>query len=189
MHCLLYVLVPPSLASTSEEARDAAYDGLMQGDFVGEGSRFSSPIADWFVIGGRWSGELVKMQLDKKLFEAFVNEYNGLDNIIPKKAKSDWKKKEAKKIFKSFFPEYKGTFPWFEERDSYNSYGHDDDAMIVTDRLWNETIADALDISDYYAGGKAIFLESEDQYNWDSGEIKKEDVVNHYWCVVIDFHI
>ena len=43
----------------SEDARNKVYGMLHNDDsFCGEGGRFGSPVCDWFVIGGRWSGEL-----------------------------------------------------------------------------------------------------------------------------------
>jgi len=38
----------------SDEARHSAYSQLMDDNsFCGDGGRFGSPLADWFVIGGR----------------------------------------------------------------------------------------------------------------------------------------
>ena len=38
-----------------------AYGRLAKDDsFCGEGGRFGSPLCDWFVIGGRWSGLLAE---------------------------------------------------------------------------------------------------------------------------------
>src|SRR5205823_12102965 len=44
-------------AASSDEAREHVYDTLMHEGFCGEG-RWGGGLADWFVIGGRWSGEL-----------------------------------------------------------------------------------------------------------------------------------
>jgi hypothetical protein len=48
---------------TSLHARKRIYEALLiDSTFVGDVGRFGSPLADWFVIGGRWSGHLLDMQ-------------------------------------------------------------------------------------------------------------------------------
>src|SRR5262249_14998085 len=62
MHYLMLITLATEPGETSEQARHRAY-GLLVDDtsFVGEGGgRFGSPLCDWFVIGGRWSGYLRK---------------------------------------------------------------------------------------------------------------------------------
>src|SRR5436190_221320 len=61
MHFRMLVTTSLPLDSTSDDARREVYSQLMADEsFCGSGGRFGSPIADWFVIGGRWSGLLAE---------------------------------------------------------------------------------------------------------------------------------
>ena len=61
MHYRMLVTVTAEPSEASVQARHRVYDLLMQDpSFCGEGGRFGSPAADWFVIGGRWSGCLAE---------------------------------------------------------------------------------------------------------------------------------
>ena len=58
MHIRLLVTFDKHHAKTSQQARDYVIDYLHTEHFCcGEG-RWARGVADWFVIGGRWSGEL-----------------------------------------------------------------------------------------------------------------------------------
>jgi hypothetical protein len=57
MHYLLFVTVSMPDSATSEDARSRVYSLLSEDQsFCGPGGRFSGPLCDGFVIGGRWSG-------------------------------------------------------------------------------------------------------------------------------------
>ena len=57
MHNRLLITFEAPAEADSAYVRDDAYDRLMNDySFCGEGGRFGSPLCDWFVIGGRWSG-------------------------------------------------------------------------------------------------------------------------------------
>src|SRR5947207_13443557 len=59
MHYRMLVTVDKEGIETSAQARLHVNQELLQDtSFCGEGGHFSAPLADWFVIGGRWSGEL-----------------------------------------------------------------------------------------------------------------------------------
>jgi len=184
MHYLLYVLTKKENSETSADARSDVYSALCDNGFTGDSSRFHSPIADWFNIGGRWSGELVKAHLDEKMLKSFNIEY---DSVVKNIASSDKKKRQAalKRLFKDFFPDFKGSIP-IERNDTQD--GYEDDAMIVDKEIWKKCLEKGLLIEDYYEGGKAIFLEGEDQYAWDDGSMMIEHVIGKYWCVIVDFH-
>src|SRR5262245_12379832 len=57
MHYRFLVTCERDVAETSVEARAYVLDTLRQEGFVGE-SRWGGGLCDWFVIGGRWSGDL-----------------------------------------------------------------------------------------------------------------------------------
>ena len=59
MHYLMLVTITMLPGETSPEARARIHSELLEdGTFCGDGGRFSVPVCDWFVIGGRWSGLL-----------------------------------------------------------------------------------------------------------------------------------
>ena len=61
MHYLMLITLTMLPGETSPQARERAYSLLLEDQsFCGDGGRFGSPICDWFVIGGRWSGCLRK---------------------------------------------------------------------------------------------------------------------------------
>ena len=57
MHYRFLVTLNKKYAETAKEARRQTEKYLDENGFVGEG-RWSRGMADWFIIGGRWSGEL-----------------------------------------------------------------------------------------------------------------------------------
>ena len=64
MHYLMLVTLAMHDGATSSNARHQAMELLLADDsFCGEGARFGSPLCDWFVIGGRWSGWLTESLL------------------------------------------------------------------------------------------------------------------------------
>ena len=76
MHHLMFVTLSLPDGDNSEDARHSAYDLLMEDDsFVGEGGRFGSPLADWFVMGGRWSGFLRTTLLGQPYKDALEHEF------------------------------------------------------------------------------------------------------------------
>ena len=60
MHNLFFVTIPKDNCETSNDAKNWADDTLNDNGFVGEGY-YSGGKADWFVIGGRWSGILTDL--------------------------------------------------------------------------------------------------------------------------------
>jgi hypothetical protein len=64
MHTRMLVTMPLSEVDTSREARQYVETWLVDEGFCGNG-RFESGYADWFVIGGRWSGSLVSDDPDR----------------------------------------------------------------------------------------------------------------------------
>jgi len=107
MHQLYFVYLEKEMKiKTSQEARNAAIENLNENNFADcDSGYFGSSKADWFVIGGRWSGILTEalgekpspdrsmryakkdqcksngykddaIKLDKKLLEAIQNKKN-----------------------------------------------------------------------------------------------------------------
>src|SRR5437773_4373193 len=86
MHTRMLVTLPLTRAKTSAGARRCVFKYLVEEGFIAEG-RFAGGCADWFVIGGRWSGCL------------------------------------------------SGSL---EERDDYADLGREDDAMVLTDEIYDK---------------------------------------------------
>jgi hypothetical protein len=137
----MYVLVPKDRAETSEEARNFVVDWLTDNGFTAEG-HFVNGIADYFVIGGRWSGKLLTL---------------------------------------------KGNPPRDVDDFSIPFEGHEDDAMIVDEELYQKVIAGNLasdDPGSLYEGGKVIDVE----YFENGKDTTPENTIDRKWIVVVDFH-
>lgn len=183
MHCRLLVLIDRESAKTSKEARQEVFQRLHDDGFAGEGTRFSSPIADWFVIGGRWSGVLTRCRLDQakvKQFEEGFGKKHGWWIGGEKRITEETRRTQAKKLFAKYFPNFKGIFPYW--RDTYKDIGYEDDAMIVTQEIWDKVIKDCdRDVNPEYHDGSAVI-------DLDNYEDVKESIIGKKWVVVVDFH-
>ena len=74
MHYQLLVTMSFADDATSAEVRRTVYDTLLaDSSFCGEGGCFGSPLCDWFVIGGRWSGLLAKASLGLEYQQAVAS--------------------------------------------------------------------------------------------------------------------
>ena len=179
MHSRLIVLT--NEGTDSHEARIYVDETLITQGFVDEG-RFTSPIADWFVIGGRFSGDLTKALLHQGQLEAFETAFEkrygswlGGENHVTEQDRF----RQSSELFKMYFPYFKGLHPFW--RDPYKPMGYEDDAMRVTDELWNSMLI-ALDkesVRSIYDGNTIVDLECD--------EIGRESSI-HKWAVVVDFH-
>lgn len=103
-------------AENSEDARDLATDFLNFNGFVGNDKKYSSGVADWFVIGGRWSGELTRIHLDKEKLKACNKEFEekygwflGGENGVTETQR----RKEYQEVFKKYFPDFRGMIAKF----------------------------------------------------------------------------
>lgn len=93
---------------------------------------------DWFVIGGRWSEELTRCQLDQKKLKRLEKKFEKNYGWWTDKTHSKEKRlRQYTKLFMEIFPEYQNIIPHC--RDEYAPLGSDDDAMIV-----NQVIYDSL---------------------------------------------
>jgi len=129
--------------------RAYAYRFLLDEGFASEG-RFSGGRADWFVIGGRWSGDLTRLHLSQRKLRACDKEFEkkygwwigGEDRVT-----DDQRKAQYAEVFRKHFPDFDGLIPAW--RDQYAEMGCDDDAMIVDDAI-SAAIKKETDGSDYF---------------------------------------
>src|SRR5262249_45758516 len=126
MHSLLYVCLPRSQARSSLQARKKVREYLTQEGFDTY-LRFSGR-CDWFVVGGRWSGQLSILRLRYEQ---------------PKQWETFWKRtrkitdEEAKPIFRELFPTFRGEAPF--GRESFGKHnGRPDDAQIMDEPLFQQ---------------------------------------------------
>jgi len=193
MHFRLFILTNKENAKTSQEARDYVYQQLENDNsFVGDGGRFSSPIADWFVVGGRWSGVLTQLLLDqdklKEYWEEFEKQQLGWTNLTDKKEEDQQRK--SQELFMEYFPNFKGEIPvWRDSTIKYLHHGSEDDAQIVTKKLW-EALNKDYEENDSHVGFIPSDPNPEDDgiCDLDYDEITKENVIGKKWIVVIDYH-
>ena len=113
---------------------------LEENSFASEGGRWNASPADWFVIGGRWSGELDKIESGiewkdmAKHLKSLLSEEE-LKNYDERFVNSSHTKTHCLELNK-WWEEKTGTdtlHPWC--RDSYNVTGHRD-SRPLTKKLW-----------------------------------------------------
>lgn len=174
MHTLYFVKLK---AENSEEARRTAYNLLEENNFA-QGF-YGSSKADWYVVGGRWSGlftnkketeELIKPLLEKELKERpdLLSYLSINSHIVSKELKDQIDAISTEKTGLVYF------------RNSYNSY--EDDAVLITkeilEKLHNEEYNN-IEIADV---NEDEYIEEE--YTCD----KLTDKNIGEWLVIIDYH-
>jgi hypothetical protein len=176
MHYVFYATFNKDDAEASEEARSNVADYLNENGFIGEG-RWSSGIADWFVIGGRWSGKLTRMLLEKEKLERVEQEFEekhgwwtgGKEHVT-----DEQRREQMKEMFDSEFPDFDGEFPYW--RNQYELMGYDDDAMILTQELYDALLKE-------YEG------EDDGEHHADLDyDTISPDMIEKKWIVVVDYH-
>lgn len=190
MHYRLLVTFDQEQADNSAEARAYVSNVLLEdGSFFG--GRFGKAHADWFVAGGRWSGALSRAtwaQAIQAEIEALEREHNvriwGVHYGDPEKQKLQEKlKAEIEALYASAIPElYQGAGLVYN-RDTYRDHGYEDDAMPVSEELYQVFLAP-------YAGADLV----TDEFQLLTFVDLDYDVVNPQfigkkWLVVVDVHI
>jgi hypothetical protein len=183
MHSRLIVLTDKRDSESSLEVRTRVVSELDEAGFCGEGNLFASYIADWFVIGGRWSGELTALRLNQEKINEYWAEFEKQKLGWTNKENSEEKQRaKAHKLFKEFFPNFEGDIPIY--RDTYAELGFDDDAQILDATLlaFLKSLKQFPDCPDDIRDGDCfVDLDEPDS------ELT-EDAIGKKWCVVVDFH-
>lgn len=198
MHYRLLVTFNKTDAETSLDAREHVKDELENdASFCGEGGRFKSPVCDWFVIGGRWSGELSETTFMKDVIKKIQELEQKKDLSIrgthygdkTKQEEQAKLKTELEKLYQEALPkEYQGKGLTFD-RDSYNHSGYEDDAMIV-----NQELYDAL-LKEFEGQDEGSTKQEYNGSTWedlhfvdlDYDPVSK-DFIGKKWIVVVDYH-
>ena len=181
MHYRFLVTFDRERAASSDEAREHVYDTLMDEGFGGEG-RWGGGLADWFVIGGRWSGELSRHSWAQEItaemadlervhhvqvWGAFYGEVQ--KQRIQRKLAADFQR-----LWDAHAPDaYKGI-PI--QRDTYQHHGYADDAMLLTQELYDALLKE-------YEGQEESDYRADLEYAPVSPAM-----VGKTWLVVVDYH-
>jgi hypothetical protein len=181
MHYRFLVTFDSKHATTSYDARRFVLDTLQDEGFCNRG-RWDGGMADWFLIGGRWSGELSRHSWGEKLYTEIAEieqehdiqlwgaHYNDslmqvLQQHLTRRVQMRWD---------NAAPEaYKGI-PI--QRDTDKDFGYEDDAMLLTQELYDALLKE-------YEGK----VESEHHADLDYEEVTPA-MVGKKWLVVVDYH-
>lgn len=163
---------------TSLDVRKYVKMYLNENGFATEGTRWSGSRGDWFVIGGRWSGELQYLALHPLLIAAF-------EETMPEHISSNKARKDLVAKFRKVFPKWIGKTLW--DRDKWSSYqklGAKDDAVLITKEFWSYFLKAALnERQDDDYEDRTIFIDNELE-----GLTKRFQWVGKAWAVIVDLH-
>jgi hypothetical protein len=178
MHFRFLVTFTSEAAKNSTEARRYAALTLDAQGFAGEYG-----LADWFVVGGRWSGEFSRHTW-AKLISAEMDALEREHGVQVSGAfyGDEEKQREQRELAGRFQAIWNAAAPCaFRgipiQRDTYKAYGYEDDAMLLSQELYNALLQE-------YAG------QHRSEYHGDlDGEDVSPEMVGRTWLVVVDYHI
>jgi hypothetical protein len=178
MHYRFLVTFESGAAKNSTQARRYAAETLDVQGFAGDYA-----MADWFVIGGRWSGTLSRHSWAKVITEqmdALEREHDV--QVWGAYYGDEEKQREQRELAERFQAMWNAAAPFaFRgipiQRDTYKLYGYEDDAMLLSEGLYNALLTE-------YAGQQR----SEYQVDLDGEDVSRE-MVGRKWLVVVDYHI
>jgi len=178
MHHLMLVTLSLAHKGTSEKARDSAHSLLSEDDsFVGEGGRFGSPLADWFVIGGRWSGFLRKTLLGQPYHDAMEQEFPFVQGYFPSSLLE-----QHKDGFDLLWRRLGGIGNHPLLRSGYDHLGANDDAMLVDPILYE------ILLKPHAGNDSTIGDEKLTDFADLDGDEADESFIGRKWLVVVDYH-
>jgi hypothetical protein len=180
MHTLLIVTVSMSYDATSEDARGHVHDLLCEDDsFCGNGGRFGSPLCDWFLVGGRWSGLLQETLFGDAYQAAFKREFpHFADDWYPRDLVE-----QHREALTRFWHRFGGQGEHPVTRHAWDITGGDDDAMPLNRRLYDHFLKEHAGFATSLPGQGAVcdFADLDD-------EPVEESFIDRKWLVVIDYH-
>lgn len=185
MHELAFALLPIEKANSSIEAREAVYNFLSADrDFISlEGYDYDEedpvPECDYFVVGGRFSGELNPQDMLDKHFEE-IRKLKGGEGI-PTVFTTEFIKANSK-VLNKMWKKIGGSYESPLTRNSYIGYGYEDDAMVIDKEIAEKMNKRLIDEPD----GSIAWDCSDDSRFYDRDNYK--DLIDKAWVVVIDYH-
>lgn len=178
MHYLMLVTIQMPLDATSDEVRDTVHQTLSNDDsFCGEGGRFGCPLADWFVIGGRWSGHLAESLIGKQFLEALKARFPDLPIDHHPASLADTHADD----FNTIWSGCGGIGPNPYSRCSYEDCGYEDDAMPLTRELYDALLAEYEGSSTDHDGNFCGYADLD-------SDVLSPDFIGQKWLVVVDYH-
>ena len=181
MHFRFLVTCSRDEAQNSAEARAHIFDFLHEEGFCGQG-RWGGGVCDWFVIGGRWSGELSRHSWAREFTSqiAQMEKQHGVQvwgAFYGDPEKECVQKELATRIQQLWDAEapvdYKGI-PY--QRDTYQENGYEDDAMLLTQELYDALLKQ-------YEGQEDSEYHADLEY-----EAVSPEMIGKKWLVVVDYH-
>lgn len=178
MHFLMLVTLARPNEATSQDTREHVRDLLVyDNSFCGEGGRFGSPLCDWFVIGGRWSGYLQEQLAGDPyrtvLEQSFQNHISFSDTSRVAKHREN---------LNDLWHRFGGIGVHPSNRQCCDELGSDDDAMLVDQALYDTFLAEfAGESRDLANGCHCTFADLDD-------EAVEPSFVGRKWLVVVDYH-
>lgn len=177
MHYLYFVAISKENASTAEEAKEEARRQLDDNGFVGQGY-FSNAKADWYVIGGRWSGVLQEVLFEKDFYEEASKYFKDPHFISAQEINEN--KAQLQKLWRKLGGKGDNAFI----RNTYAHEGYQDDAVLMTKDLL-QRLKDKYKEPTFGEGIEVYFPEElEENYLKDVSP----DTVENYYFVVVDYH-
>ena len=176
MHYLMLITLAMEPGETSEDARERAFD-LLQEDrsFCGDGGRFGSPLCDWFVLGGRWSGYLRKTLMGPPYRAALEERFPKLTGWY-----SDSDVAPHREALDALWRDFGGDGPSPYNRDAYAHLGYDDDALAVDRAVYDRFLERYRDKADCDDDSCRFADLDDDEVN--------ESFIGRKWLIVVDYH-
>jgi hypothetical protein len=182
MHFRFLVTCEQGAAETSAEAREYVLDTLHEESFCSDG-RWGGGLCDWFVIGGRWSGDLSRYTWARTITEEMIarEREHGVQvwgAYYPDSEKTRTQQELAmqfQQLWDSQAPEAYRGIPYC--RDTYQRNGYEDDAMLLTQELYDSLLKQ-------YEGKE----ESEHHADLEYDAVSPA-MIGKKWLVVVDYHI
>jgi hypothetical protein len=181
MHYLMLITLTVLPGESSSDARTRTYD-MLAGDssFCGDGGgRFGSPLCDWFVLGGCWSGLLQETKLGEPYHAALEREFPQIASGAYYPADLAVTNKER---LNDLWRQAGGTGDSPITRSSYEEYGYDDDALPVDQTLYDHFLK-------RHEGQSGTPPESTEGHvvDLDDDEIDAS-FIGRKWLIVVDYH-
>ncbi len=172
MHQLYFVQVT---AENSKEAREIAERELDANNFASnENGFFGSSKADWYVIGGRWSGALQEASLGIDFYQEVKNTFSPKEECGFSAQEIEEKKDELQKLWESLGGKDVNPF----NRDQYHS-DFEDDAMIIDEKLLES-------LKSRFTDDTVEVFDAEGCDEFPVKDLNKDSIGS--WLVVIDYH-
>jgi hypothetical protein len=179
MHYLMLLTMTMLPGESSHDARHRAFNELLNDpSFCGDGGRFGSPLGDYFVIGGAWSGYLREIPLGQPYQQALRQEFPQFTaGYAPSKLIE-----EHKDGLNQLWQRFGGTGSHPLNRRFSGELGQDDDALVVDDQLYGQFL-------EPHQGLCGTPPESADGHVVDlDDDCIDASFIGRKWLVVVDYH-